>query len=332
MKKTILTLAIALVCYCSYAQNTFPLNGNVGIGTTSPQGYLDIYTSSNTTTTPLISVRSNFHTAGNYGMIRFGDYTQTTNYQKGAIIYESVAGSARGKFHIALENTDDSGSVSLADSKLTVLSSGNVGIGTTSPNHLLTLNNPGNTGTYIGLYNTYTADGNDWRSWVIGANVETFGDFEIRQADAKGGNALTAGTPRFYIGNNGSVCIGTTDPHGYAFAVNGSAITTSMTVKLYASWPDYVFKKDYKLPSLLDVKTYIDNHQHLPDMPSEQEVKTNGINLGEMVKLQTKKLEELTLYAIQQKEDNQELKKASKVQEARIVALEKALLKLTGNK
>jgi hypothetical protein len=67
-------------------------------------------------------------------------------------------------------------------------------------------------------------------------------------------------------------------------------------------------------------------------MPSEQEVKTNGINLGEMVKLQTKKLEELTLYAIQQKEDNQELKKASKVQEARIVALEKALLKLTGNK
>ncbi|MFA6083759.1 hypothetical protein [Mucilaginibacter sp.] len=73
-------------------------------------------------------------------MIRFGDYTQTTDYQKGALIYESVAGSARGKFHIALENTDGSGSVTLADAKLTVLSGGNVGVGTTTPDAKLTVN------------------------------------------------------------------------------------------------------------------------------------------------------------------------------------------------
>jgi predicted phage tail protein len=69
-------------------------------------------------------------------------------------------------------------------------------------------------------------------------------------------------------------------------------------VKLNAAWPDYVFKPKYVLPTLIEVKTYIDKNQHLPDMPSEAEVTKNGINLGEIVKIQTKKIEELTLYLI----------------------------------
>jgi hypothetical protein len=73
-------------------------------------------------------------------MIRFGDYTQTVLYQKGAIIYESVSGSARGKFHIAMENTDSPGSVTLADARLTVLSDGNIGIGITNPTEKLAVN------------------------------------------------------------------------------------------------------------------------------------------------------------------------------------------------
>jgi hypothetical protein len=92
---------------------------------------------------------------------------------------------------------------------------------------------------------------------------------------------------------------GTTDPHGYKLAVNGSAIATSMTVKLYADWPDYVFKQGYKLPSLTEVKNYIGKYHHLPDMPSEQEVIKDGIDLREMNKLLTKKVEELTLYLIE---------------------------------
>ncbi len=103
--------------------------------------------------------------------------------------------------------------------------------------------------------------------------------------------------------NGGNVGIGTTNPQGYKLAVNGSAIAETMTVKLHGSWPDYVFKKEYKLPSLTEVKTFIEKKQRLPDMPSEQEVSKNGINLGEIVKLQTKKIEELTLYLIKQQED-----------------------------
>jgi hypothetical protein len=72
-----------------------------------------------------------------------------------------------------------------------------------------------------------------------------------------------------------------------------------------ANWPDYVFKKEYKLPSLASVKAYIDKNQHLPEMPSEQDVAKNGIDLGEMVKLQTKKIEELTLYLLKENEAKQ---------------------------
>jgi hypothetical protein len=113
--------------------------------------------------------------------------------------------------------------------------------------------------------------------------------------------------------NMGNVSIGTVDSKGYKFAVNGSAIATSMTVKLNSAWPDYVFKKDYKLPTLDQVKDFIDQNQHLPDMPSEKEVVANGLNLGEMNKLLTKKVEELTLYLIelnsQLKEQQKEIQK-----------------------
>jgi hypothetical protein len=113
----------------------------------------------------------------------------------------------------------------------------------------------------------------------------------------------------FYVFTNGTVGINTNYvPSGYQLAINGSAIATSMTVKLYASWPDYVFKKDYQLPTLTDVKTYIDQNQHLPEIPSEADVAKNGLNLGEINKLLLKKVEELTLYLIEQNQENKEAK------------------------
>jgi hypothetical protein len=133
------------------------------------------------------------------------------------------------------------------------------------------------------------------------------------------------GTEAMRITSNGSLAIGTTDPHGYKLAVNGNVIATSVTVKLYADWPDYVFKKNYKLPALSEVKTYIDKNQHLPNMPSGQDVSKNGINLGEIMKLQTKKIEELTLYAIEQREEIEQLKKGQE-------ALKAILSKLTASK
>lgn len=97
---------------------------------------------------------------------------------------------------------------------------------------------------------------------------------------------------------SGNIGIGTASPNGYKFAVKGAIHAQQVNVDL-AGWSDYVFKKEYHLPSLTEVKTYIDQNHHLPDMPSEQEIIKDGLNLGEMNKLLTKKVEELTLYLIE---------------------------------
>jgi uncharacterized coiled-coil protein SlyX len=96
---------------------------------------------------------------------------------------------------------------------------------------------------------------------------------------------------------NGWVGIGTKTPKE-ALSVNGNIRSKQVKVEL-TNWPDYVFKPKYNLPLLKDVKTYIEQNQHLPDMPTEAEVTKDGLNLGEVVKIQTKKLEELTLYLIE---------------------------------
>ena len=80
--------------------------------------------------------------------------------------------------------------------------------------------------------------------------------------------------------------------------------------------PDYVFEEDYNLPSLEEVEAYIKANKHLPEIPSAAEFEANGIQLGKMSFDLLKKVEELTLYMIELKKENEALK-------ARIEALEK---------
>jgi hypothetical protein len=106
----------------------------------------------------------------------------------------------------------------------------------------------------------------------------------------------------FYNGATfgGSVGIGTTNPDA-KLAVKGIIHTQEIKVDMNG-WSDYVFKPAYKLPSLSAVKAYIGKNKHLPDLPTENDVIKSGINLGEMNKILVKKIEELTLYLIEQKQ------------------------------
>jgi hypothetical protein len=90
-----------------------------------------------------------------------------------------------------------------------------------------------------------------------------------------------------------------------------------------------VFKKDYRLPSLSEVKAYIDRHQHLPEIPSEREMVKNGLDVSEMNKLLMKKVEELTLYLIEKDNMEKEQKKINQNYATQMEKLTKQLELLT---
>ena len=90
------------------------------------------------------------------------------------------------------------------------------------------------------------------------------------------------------------------------------------------SFPDYVFAKDYELMTLNKVKEYIQKNKHLPNMPSEKEVVTNGMNVSQINTILVEKVEELTLYTINQEEQLQSQKQKIELLLKRIETLEAA--------
>lgn len=98
---------------------------------------------------------------------------------------------------------------------------------------------------------------------------------------------------------NGDVAIGTTTPGPYKLTVEGTIGARRMKVA-QGTWPDYVFEEDYHLPALAEVEDYIKANKRLPDVPSAAEVKKDGLDVGEMNERLLRKVEELTLYVIEQ--------------------------------
>lgn len=105
----------------------------------------------------------------------------------------------------------------------------------------------------------------------------------------------------FYAPQNGSNT-------NWKLAVDGDIQAKRVVVQV-TDWADHVFEENYPLATLNDVETFIKNHKHLPEIPSEKEVLENGVDTGEMNKLLLKKVEELTLYVIKQQKQIDELLK-----------------------
>ena len=121
--------------------------------------------------------------------------------------------------------------------------------------------------------------------------------------------------------NQEKVGIGTTDFSGnHKLRVEGSIGAREIKVEAIG-WSDFVFAKDYDLRTLAEVEKHITEHGHLPEIPSEAEVTENGINLGEMNAKLLQKIEELTLYLIEQNKRMNQL-------EAKNAELEKEISEL----
>ena len=127
------------------------------------------------------------------------------------------------------------------------------------------------------------------------------------------GTNLIGGTSTMVIHNNGSVGIGTESPDvNYKLSVNGGIRCKSVRVETY--WSDFVFRADYKLRTLSEVEAYVKENGHLPEIPSETEVSANGVELGDMTSKLLQKVEELTLYIIEQQKEIEKLKAGYEVE------------------
>jgi hypothetical protein len=163
-------------------------------------------------------------------------------------------------------------------------------------------NSVGSFGTSIGVYGTASGTGTTWAVYSAG-NTYVSGDLRI--------------------GNQ-------TDVTGFRFSVDGRAICEELKVQVSGNWPDYVFAEDYSIMNLDELEAYIEKENHLPGIPSAAEVEeADGIMLGEMQRLTLEKLEELTLYILDLKKENDqsteyilELKKENDALKARVDALE----------
>ena len=214
--------------------------------------------------------------------------------------------------------------------------SGNVGIGTTKPVAKFdVLSNPGQTetlarfhvsdapGDYFEIENS-TSSANQFIPIIKGHHVSDnrysiqlsgsttavndTGDNALVNFDARGLDGPILTRPLFVWTNyrkklmtmtsNGDLAIGTNKTNGYKLSVNGKIRASE--VKVYTGWADYVFKKDYQLPTLQEVARHIAEKGHLINIPSAAEVAANGIQLGEMNAKLLEKIEELTLYTLEQ--------------------------------
>jgi len=286
---------ISLLSINANAQNKLPASGNVGIGTTDPLALL--------------------HIAQNDGAgdvvrapILLSRYWSSSTETRAAALFSYYNNSVLNDqlvFAVAGTGGSASSPLSYSQAKMVIQANGNVGIGTTAPQASLSLGatngkrmlvyDGGSTGVQAGFGIDMSGTSREltlFHSTSDGTN----GDISFGKRLENTGNY----TEMMRILGNGNVAIGTADPKGYRLAVNGAAIFTRVVVKLNTNWPDYVFHPTYRLRPLSEVEQYIQQNHHLPEVPSAEEVKKDGLDVEDVQAIMLKKVEELTLYLIDQ--------------------------------
>ncbi len=210
----------------------------------------------------------------------------------------------------------------------------NVGIGTMNPSVRLHLMAPNRQFSSVLAFDTPSTgqqaaalfNSNGVSKWQIGKNT----DDSFFVFDSIGRSVLVA----YPAGNlslmpsGGNVGIGTTDPcdPGHAAPANCklsvAGAIQAQEVVVNTGWSDYVFEPNYRLRPLTEVAAYVRANHHLPDVPSESEVREKGISVGEMQSKLLAKIEELTLHMIAADEQIHSLKEQNHRLELKVGSLD----------
>lgn len=187
-------------------------------------------------------------------------------------------------------------------------------------NPTYTISSAGEADSFKGGYTfAYTSAGAPWSGAFMSFGGATNNyDCQLSAVYGGNGNHLSFRThngdyngwnPWYELWNSGN--LNRADADFTARTINCTAIYNSgnfwskqVKVASVNPWADYVFDTNYRLQTLGDVQSYINKNHHLPDVPSATEIKEQGIDLGEMNRVLLQKVEELTLYLIQNEQQN----------------------------
>ena len=252
-------------------------SNNIGIGTTNPINKMDI--------------------SGNLGILGGN-----------ALRFYNSANNAWATIQFDGTNLNENYTFNINNNLYT---SGNVGIGTTSP------------GSKLQIGNYFQLDGNSSNMGMLGfnRNINTgailnssYGAFQLQncvgqlqlEVWSSSGSLVTI----HKFNNDGTVTLGGS-LSGTNASFNGNT-TTKKLIVTQTGWADYVFKPSYKLRSLSEVEVFIKVNKHLPEIPSAMQIEEKGIDVGETQKLLLLKVEELTLYMIEMKKEMEKRSTESK--------------------